>query len=301
MALSAPFALRQPDRVELFAHRATENQQFIPVTRLHMLSHLVGSANRADIRKLKLLERERAALTEKIERQYTRLRQTIDERNSAVEKLNTLLIDRSRSSRNDLAEGRDEELTALRELVATQQAQLELTKQRCIAGDRKAVELRESIEASHKALSSAQAECATLANELHALETMYRVCEPASTSFDLKGTVLLYVGGHAQTLPAMRQVVEERGGVLLHHDGGLEDRSGMLAGLVSRAAVAIFPVDCVSHEASLGLKRLCRQHGRPFIPLRSAGLSSFVATLGRVCEERVFVDGAQMEQTSSAV
>ena len=43
----------------------------------------------------------------------------------------------------------------------------------------------------------------------------------------------------------------------------------------------MFPVDCVSHEAVGTVKRLCRQAGKPYMPLRSAGIGSFVAALGR--------------------
>jgi hypothetical protein len=70
------------------------------------------------------------------------------------------------------------------------------------------------------------------------------------------------------------------GAQFLHHDGGVDDRSGLLAGLVSRADVVMFPVDCVSHEAVVNAKRLCRQMSKPYLPLRSTGISSFVAALG---------------------
>src|SRR5215510_10173243 len=44
---------------------------------VHMLSHLVGAANRADIRRLAVLEAERAALAFKVEKQQTQLREAI--------------------------------------------------------------------------------------------------------------------------------------------------------------------------------------------------------------------------------
>ena len=47
----------------------------------------------------------------------------------------------------------------------------------------------------------------------------------------------------------------------------------------ARADLVLFPVDCVSHEAALAVKRLCRQFGRPFRPLRSTGTSSLLAAL----------------------
>jgi hypothetical protein len=66
---------------------------------------------------------------------------------------------------------------------------------------------------------------------------------------------------------------------MLFHDGGIEDRHRLLAGMVSRADVVMFPVDCVSHEAALAVKRLCGNAAKPFVPLRSSGVSSFLAAL----------------------
>ena len=39
----------------------------------------------------------------------------------------------------------------------------------------------------------------------------------------------------------------------------------------------MFPVDCVSHEAARLVKRLCRQSGKPWIPLRTASVTTFLA------------------------
>jgi Uncharacterized protein conserved in bacteria (DUF2325) len=52
-----------------------------------------------------------------------------------------------------------------------------------------------------------------------------------------------------------------------------------LPGLVSRADAALFPVDCVSHAAAGQIKKLCRELGRPFIPLRTASAASFIAAI----------------------
>jgi hypothetical protein len=37
-----------------------------------------------------------------------------------------------------------------------------------------------------------------------------------------------------------------------------------------------FPVECVSHEATTLVKRFCEAGGKPFRPVRSASLASFV-------------------------
>jgi hypothetical protein len=96
---------------------------------------------------------------------------------------------------------------------------------------------------------------------------------------DLTGTTLLYVGGRAHQVAQLRLLAEQRGATLLHHDGGIDDRSGLLAAQVARASLVFFPVDCVSHNAVAVVKRVSRQIGKPYVALRSSGLTSFAVAL----------------------
>lgn len=64
-----------------------------------------------------------------------------------------------------------------------------------------------------------------------------------------------------------------------HNDGGMERHPDLLAGLTPRADAVMFPVDRVSHDAAMTVKRLCRQGGKTFMPLRSPGATSFLAAL----------------------
>src|SRR6185295_2139404 len=102
--------------------------------------------------------------------------------------------------------------------------------------------------------------------------------EPEAT-VELHGLSLLYVGGRMDHVPRMRASAERRGATLAHHDGGVEESNGLLAGLIQRADAVLFPVDCVSHQATWLVKRLSRQAGKSFVPLRSAGLGAFLAAL----------------------
>ena len=65
----------------------------------------------------------------------------------------------------------------------------------------------------------------------------------------------------------------------LHHDGGIEHSSSLLPGLISRADVLLFPIDCISHDAVATLKRLCRQLEKPYLPLRTASLATLASSL----------------------
>src|SRR5262249_1123864 len=58
---------------------------------VHMLSHLVGAANRADIRRLRQLEEEIGAMTAKLDRQQRQLRDGFQARDETIRRLNEML------------------------------------------------------------------------------------------------------------------------------------------------------------------------------------------------------------------
>src|SRR5499426_661727 len=95
---------------------------------VHMLSHLVGAANRADIRRLAALEAERAELTLKVEKQQTQLRESIVTRDATIRRLNSVLAQQIAQERSAAPNPRPleqaDEIMALRELVAALQQHL---------------------------------------------------------------------------------------------------------------------------------------------------------------------------------
>jgi hypothetical protein len=103
---------------------------------------------------------------------------------------------------------------------------------------------------------------------------------------DLEQTVLLYVGGRPHQVAQLRALAERSGASFLYHDGGIEDRSGLLEAQVSRADVVLFPVDCVSHGAVATVKRVAHHAGKPYVALRSSGLTSLAAGLRRISAQR---------------
>jgi hypothetical protein len=121
-------------------------------------------------------------------------------------------------------------------------------------------------------------EAASLRSELVAIDAELHPSN-AELPWRVDGLTLLYVGGRPNQVAHLRTLSANRGADLLHHDGGVEHHPDLLAGLTSRADIVLFPVDCVSHDAALMVKRLCRQTARRFIPLRSASATSFLAAL----------------------
>ena len=69
------------------------------------------------------------------------------------------------------------------------------------------------------------------------------------------------------------------GGEFQHHDGGLEDRKGLLASGVAWAELVVFPVDCIDHDSAGNLKKMCTRQGVAYVPLRGASVASFAAAL----------------------
>jgi len=267
---------------------------------VHMLSHLVGAANRADIRRLATLETERAELALQVEKQQTQLREAIVTRDAMIRRLNDVLAETivqahsaspSRHSRED-----NDEVMALRELVAVLQRRLSSEVRRRERAEQRYEMVQATFSEANAALGVARDETQRLREELEAVEVQLSTPTGADTddvrplSDSLKGTRILYVGGRPAQIPRIRAFVEAVQGEFLHHDGGIEERKGLLAGMIGHADVVFFPVDCISHEASGGLKRLCRQMAKPYLPLRSASLTSFVAALARIGQAMLHVN-----------
>ncbi len=98
----------------------------------------------------------------------------------------------------------------------------------------------------------------------------------------LCGKNILYVGGLHTLIPRYRELVEGCGGHFLYHDGGTETSRQRLPQLISQADAVCCPVDCVSHLACTCVKKLCKRQKKPFVMMRSAGLSHLAGSLEKI-------------------
>jgi len=252
---------------------------------VHMLSHMMGAANRADISRLCRLEEENARLAARLERQEQQLRDGFVARESKIRLLNEALG-------RALAQAPVSTAPAGEDAAAARDALADLDRRLC-----REVARRERLEARIEALTRAateaerkqqraERESLDLARELALVEARFSLslaaerdgsAAPSIAEGNLGGAALLYVGGRARQVPQLKAMVERAGGVFVYHDGGIEHAVALLPGLVSRAGSAAFPIDCVSHDAMATVKRLCRQAGKPFIPLRTSSVASLIA------------------------
>src|SRR5471032_3488294 len=172
---------------------------------LHMLSHLVGAANRADIRRLVALEEENAVLKDKIERQQDKLHELTTERDASLRQLSAQVAELSAKAERkpDVSEaGLEAEVQALREALAARDERLaihtsrrETAEQRALDEQRHAQSLSQRLDDTIATLNVVQSECNALE---HALVVQGQGSEAGSKADELaslNGKRVVYVGG----------------------------------------------------------------------------------------------------------
>ena len=244
---------------------------------VHMLSHLVGSANRADLRQLCQLQAEKAALQERLARQQAALHAAVVSRDEQIAALRQALAARIVTEAPTTPADAADEAAALRGLVASLEQRLAAESRRRETAETRLSAARVSVADAQSERDAATRGADALARELAAAEALLHA-EPAPAS-RLDDQVLLYVGGRPNQIAHLRAAAEALGAGFLHHDGGIECHASLLPGLVSRCDLVLFPVDCISHDAALNLKSLCRQSGKRYVPLRTASVASLLAGL----------------------
>jgi hypothetical protein len=261
---------------------------------LHMLSHLVGAANRADIRRLVALEEENAALREKVERQQNRLHEISTQRDAAIGQLSEQIVkltaQASRQPSADTASLADE-VKALQEKLAEADQRLALHTSRREAAEQRALQEQGTAEALRESRDQALALLKVVQSECHALEraTLDALDQPDARRAGLAGVAgkrVVYVGGRPGSNAALKALVTSAGGELVVHDGGVEDRKGLLAAALPGADLVVFPVDCIDHDSMNMLKRVCGRHQVDYHPLRTASVASFIDLITRLQTDR---------------
>ena len=267
---------------------------------VHMLSHLTGAANRADAKRLQTLESSlteaKRSLAAQAAEQRSAAKQHADEVAGLERRLRTAEADgaalEATEARLRAFESGETHhaLERANEALAAALEDARLTgdraRRRCDAQARELSELREANRAASARLKALRNECAALEALLKADIAGEAAPErEESPAIDLCGRRIAYVGGRANTVGHFRALVESLNGRFSHHDGGVDDNIGRLGGILSQADVVLCPVDCVSHGACLKAKTFCKQTAKPFVPLRTAGLSSLVRGLHRFAAE----------------
>ncbi|MEX8194924.1 DUF2325 domain-containing protein [Comamonas guangdongensis] len=256
---------------------------------VHMLAHLMGAANRHELKRFVAMEKENTELHERLDREQLRRRDAIRERDQMVQQLQQQALEFERRSAQYRSERSERsEPSEATQMVALQTQRRECAEQAAQQAREQLVLMEEQLERLREHGRLLSEELAAAEAELHQLSALAdgSAGAPPRSGDLLRASRVLYVGGRPSSTPAIRDYVCRQGGEFLHHDGGLEDRKGLLDGLLPRASLVVFPVDCVDHHSVGKLKRLSERHQIPFVPLRSASLACFAATLKRELLEK---------------
>ena len=231
---------------------------------VHMLSHFIGGHNRASAKALWLAERRAEQLAERLARSRRQAQATLAERDRRIAELEAELA----ATRTELA----------RRVAAA------MAVQRCRPARPRAepARLERRVLATRARLREAERENERLRRQLDLLTEDLpprpAVCPAPRQPLCMEGPerCLLYVGGHCSLMPHLRRHARTRRLELLHHDGGEEHNLHVLEGLIGRAEAVFCPIDCVSHQACLAAKQLCRRLDKPFVPLRTGSGTCFL-------------------------
>ena len=249
---------------------------------VHMMSHLCGASHRGDARARSLAEQQCATLARRLDQANAGHLDALASRDREIERLTRLVsgiepfVREAATLRARVAELEGGEQTARLAGKADDLARrLDLALRR---NDRLAAE----VDALTGRLAAAEARADDLSDRLAEASPCTVGACAEDCPFNLEGRCIAYIGGRPRTVSRMRDLVERCRGSLIHHDGGAEQSAEALDGVLVRADVVMFPVDCVSHTAVEKLKTICGRMNKTYLPLSSASYSSFASELARV-------------------
>ena len=271
---------------------------------IHMLSHKASISHQADLQLL-AEHRVRCKTLEKQLFQLNQgLRETVQERDTALEKLKielrySLKVNKRLEQANQrvLALESDEKLQNL--LADVELLKLENENLRRRAG--KAETERDNYR--HK-LDTSEGKNQTLVTALRELRQKHQHASrladltPAQTKvsppchshadaaehLDLCGRCVLVVGGRTGQCEHYRTLVEKHNGRFIHHDGGREDSRQRLGTIMQRADAVLCPLDSISHDAINRVKRFCEQNTKHLVLMPRSSLSTFAQSLRQVAK-----------------
>jgi hypothetical protein len=237
---------------------------------VHMLSHLQGNAARSAQSKASNLDARVHELEERLMRETQRHAAALIERNDEIEQLR---LKRCEAISRDILRPVVIPLRDTREDRRNQHREraLAAARERARTAEREVASLRERLQRVDLLLAHA-----------HAPAAACPAADTLATFVEADKRRVLYVGGRQSAMEKLNDIARRANAEFVHHDGGLEQATARIDGLVASCDVVFCPIDCVSHAACQRAKALCRKHNKPFVPLRSSGASSFARALGQI-------------------
>ena len=181
-----------------------------------MLSHLVGAANRADIRRLQQLETEKVELEAKVGRQQQQLRDAVVSRDATIQELRRALEERIVHERSGGAEhSSGPHPRILEDIAADLKRRVAAADTRCERLERQLRSCRTALETERISRIEIEKQDNELREELAEVEaTLAGIVEIGRADPQpphLSNLTLLYVGGRQGQIGHLRQFAERSG------------------------------------------------------------------------------------------
>lgn len=257
---------------------------------IHMIQHQIGTGTRAELNALKALQAENLQLR----RQLDAARNEVEAQRGEKSRETRSLGQRVADLRIELAGKEAHAANLTGQLDTLRQTLPELKDRQALA--RRASDAEGRATALTARLNDLEEEVERL-RELarHADETirhLLAVGDQAAVAphsaddeqaANLSGKCILCVGGRSGAVDAYRQIVEQRGGRFLHHDGGLEESLHRIDAALSAADLVVCQAGCISHNAYWRVKEQCKRSGKQCVFIKGAGVSSFGRIVSAAC------------------
>ena len=262
---------------------------------IHMIQHQIGTGARADLTTLKTLKSENGELHKQLQNARREVEILRSEKSSDIK----LLTQRISTLRVEMAGKEAWAANLLGQFETLQQSISDLKDRQTLARRASDAEARTvaltayaatlEVKVEHLQALSRHAE-ATI-NQLIAPEenSLTLASHQENTSAALSGKSVLCVGGRAGSVDAYRQIIEQRGGRFIHHDGGLEENLHRIDTALSAADLVVCQAGCISHNAYWRVKEQCKRTGKQCVFIKSAGVSSFARLVSEVCQKAALV------------
>jgi hypothetical protein len=253
---------------------------------IHMIQHQVGSGSRADLSMLKSLRAE----NDHLRQQLDAARRDNDSMRAEKSRATQVLSQRIVELRAELAGQEVRSASLCAQLDQLRQTVPELKDRLSLARRAKDAEARASALTAHAA--ALEKELGTVQRLLERAGTARQQCSAddgngaflgvdRNSPVNVAGKCVLCVGGRSGAVDAYRQMIEQRGGRFMHHDGGLEESLHRIDAALAAADLVICQAGCISHNAYWRVKEQCKRTGKPCIYMKRSGVSGLSRLIDR--------------------
>lgn len=244
---------------------------------IHMVQHQAGACARVDMHKFQALADDHVRMQRELAKLQQRNNSLLLEKAADAERRDALLMQARAQSI-----GKDSVIDSLRVELQELQASIPDLEARKHLNERVARMEERERELRAQIAELKQRPVAAVATAPAPAE----VVKPARLKMPIRlvDQSVLCVGGRSGSVATYRALIERVGAQFAHHDGGLEDNTGLLESSMAAADLVICQTGCISHSAYWRVKDYCKRTGKRCVFIDNPSISSLARGLQAVSE-----------------